>query len=237
MDKKTKIRCKARSTDKGNFNKSFTCEENRQKQEAFDETLAYISNSDFENYSLDELVRLAKKQPEALLEFHTRIAPALVKFTNAVCNQNHYLDFSECYIHFKKTASKAIEIYDPKFQKPYIHLLRAMLKLETKNLEKKEAIRYTRERDFWGQRVSSDQVYLFDAKSDYEKEIEDILLSADIEAFIKTLMPRQQELFLMYYHQMTLQEIGRTLNIPTSTVAYWLKKILSLAKRFFESVR
>ncbi len=234
----TKKKIKAKSTKGGDYNQRFVTEKRNQTEEdKEDKSLFQIINPEFENYALDELALLAKEDPNALQEFHLRITPSLVSFTNAVCNQNRYLDYSECYIHFKRTATKAIQIYDPSFQKPYIHLLRAMLKLETKNLEKREAIRYIREKNFLGYRVFFDHDYLCDFSNNYEKDMEEILLTADIELFMQTLQPRQQEVFLLYYHQLTFQEISDTLNIPISTIAYWIKKILKLAKDFFQQKR
>lgn len=200
-----------------------------------DDSLFQVYNYEYEEYSLDELVLLAKYDKNALEELQLRISPSLVSFTNAVCLQNKYLNFTECYIIFKKISLKAVRIFDPSFQNPFIHLLRAMLKLEAKNIEKKEAIRYTREKNALGTRVSEETLYMFDSGCQENDELQNLLLELDIDEFLETLKPKQKEIFILYYHQCSYQQIANDLHMPASTVAYWIRKILSLARKFFKS--
>lgn len=186
----------------------------------------------YEQYSLSELVKLAKEGKDVKDEFIKRITKTVLITTKKLCTKNKYLAFGDVYVDLEKTALKSIQVFNPDYQIPFPHLLRSMLKLECKSLEKQEAVRYKKESCIIVPRkYNLDDYQLNDSGTEY---VNNLLMQIDLDTFLSTLSPIHKEIFFLYCNSYSLRQISQIVKMPPATVSYWVYKLTAKAKKFFK---
>lgn len=187
----------------------------------------------FEEYSLQEVAVLAKNDPQAGEEYLLRVNRMLYSCAQNLCNKNPYIDITYAFSQLQKVAITAIDIFDPNYGKPFVNLLRSMIKICSLSIGKTTAISYQRSMNNFGRKVEYFDCVLSDSAADGNKMAREIINRLDLEMFLETLPPDKQELLVLYSHGLTFREISEAIHVPLSTVSYWIYKLIEQAKGFF----
>lgn len=205
------------------------------KEGEYDEKKLFpIISYQYEQYSIDELVIIARTDWFAREEYLGRIATLIVKISVCLCKSNKYIRFSDVYMHLQTAGIRAMKMFDPSFQKPFIHLFRGIMKMTAKVIESEEARRYFKEVKVKGLRINpTKSLMFFDRVDDSQPDFSEIIMKVDAESFMETLKPKQREIFFMFYHGYSNKEISDALRISYSSVIYWIRKLINSAKTYF----
>ena len=166
-------------------------------------------------------------------EYLLRVNRMLYSCAQNLCNKNPYIDITYAFSQLQKVAITAIDIFDPNYGKPFVNLLRAMIKICSLSIGKTTAISYQRSMNNFGRKVEYFDCVLSDSAADGNKMAREIINRLDLEMFLETLPPDKQELLVLYSHGLTFREISEAIHVPLSTVSYWIYKLIEQAKGFF----
>lgn len=207
-------------------------EEKKKKPSSEDNEFPPVSYQ-YEQYSLDELIILAKADSEACEEVLMRTLPTMQIYCRSVCSSKSYLPYSDLFERLQKATCDAIRIYDEKKGVKFSHLLRRMYQLSAKNFIKTEAIRYNKEKMLCS--VDNKDVDMLADSGVVENDFkEDVIYKVDKEEFEKTLDDKEKQIMNLYYHGYSIRDIAERVHMPSSTVAYKMYKVVERAKKFFE---
>ncbi len=194
----------------------------------FTQTKSYL----YDCMSFDELVMQAKYEPEAFGELISRMAVNIKKMVTSFCNRNPNLDFDDCYFRMMALLKKAIAIYDPE-KGDFLHLFRRMYKKNMTWMGWKESVRYQRESEVLGKRVSYvEAVSLLSDANNEENVFQNRATSVDLREYISKLSLRKREIFTLYLNNYTVQQICEIVKEPYSTIYTMVKNLINEFKDY-----
>lgn len=188
-------------------------------------------NSLFENYSLQEIALKAKNDIDAQEEYIARVMKMLEKTAFKLCYNRKYIDASNALSQLLQAAVKAVDKYKYSEDRPFINLFRRMISITCKSIIKTEAIRYSRQGKYLGNRIGFEDAYMCDSAS--EEDVRDkVIERLDQDEFFKSLTLRQKQLLYLYQNDYSFREIATIVNEPPSTVSYQIYSLLNRYKNF-----
>ncbi len=204
--------------------------------QAYDQNDIEYTNSDYAGFDLNEIIQLAKTDPDAKEEYLNRIHKQMEGLAHSFHLKKKFIDESLIYSRLAETALQAVEIFDPE-KGDADHLLNRMFKIASTYLAKDKACEYTRNMKYFGARVSEPETYS-SAKTaqDAEEERQAMYYKLEIEDYASLLDETEKSILAMYSHHLTFEEIGNRLDIPTSTVSNCVYRMVSeLRMRFLKT--
>ncbi len=186
----------------------------------------------YDSMSFVELVTQAKYDPAAFGELVCRMAVNIRKMVASFCNRNPNLDFDDCYFRMLVLLKKAIAIYDPK-KGDFLHLFRKMYKKNMTWMGWKETVRYQRESEILGKRVSYvEAIALLSDSNNEENVFRNRATSIDLREYISKLSMRKKEIFTLYLNNYSVQQICEIVQEPYSTVYTMVRNLVNEFKEF-----
>ena len=189
-------------------------------------TFDYV-NSDYAGFDLNEIIMLAKSDPDAKEEYIDRIHGQIEAAARNFHLKKKFIDESDIYSRLADTALQAIEIYDPE-KGDAMHLLNRMFKISMTYLAKDKACEYSRMLKYYGNRVGDPEAYSYQKSLEScEEETKMMEYRSEVEEYMDLLTETEKSILTMYSHHLTFEEIGKRLNIPTSTVSNSVYQMIS----------
>ncbi len=187
----------------------------------------------YDTMSFDEVLMLAKRDPAAYGELCIRMNKNIRIVVAYHCNRNPNLNFDDTCFRMNVILKKAIEIYDPE-KGDFMHLFRSMYKKNMTWTGWKESVRYQRELETFGKRISyAEAVLLLSDANNEENVYQNRAIGIDLREYARNLSGRKKEIFTLYYlKNCSVQEICNIVQEPYSTVYTILKAMFEEFKRF-----
>lgn len=186
----------------------------------------------FSSYSIDELVRKAKNDRQAKEEVFLRTKFDIIRYTEALCKKNSFLEFDIVYQTREKAIVQGIEKYE-EARGPFRRLLRKMFYWAGKSLIKSQAIRYHQERRVLGTRIYNicQSNYRGDSHAKDDSLEKRARRKCDIENYRNGLSNEKRERRNRYFLGLSFKEIGKIQSKAVSTVSYQIYRILKERKK------